>query len=158
MTKSRQADNFSEPLVDRGGRAGTALRILLLALVLIGAAAAFVVFKSSLDNEMVLGVLGVLAMVGIFFLVSSIIGFIEVMPQRQSDSLARAFLNSHPDGSLITDEKGRIVYANAAYGALDRCPQADRGADARGAAVAPPRIQRGALPAVERPARGQGGP
>ncbi|WP_160011997.1 cell cycle histidine kinase CckA [Rhizobium sp. 18055] len=118
MTKSRQADNFSEPLVDRGGRAGTALRILLLALVLIGAAAAFVVFKSSLDNEMVLGVLGVLAMVGIFFLVSSIIGFIEVMPQRQSDSLARAFLNSHPDGSLITDEKGRIVYANAAYGAL----------------------------------------
>ena len=118
MTKPRQADNFSEPLVERGGRAGTALRILLLALVLIGAAAAFVVFKSSLDNEMVLGVLGVLAMVGIFFLVSSIIGFIEVMPQHQSDSLARAFLNSHPDGSLITDEKGRIVYANAAYGAL----------------------------------------
>lgn len=118
MTKPRQADNFSEPLVERGGRAGTALRILLLALVLIGAAAGFVVFKSSLDNEMVLGVLGVLAMVGIFFLVSSIIGFIEVMPQHQSDSLARAFLNSHPDGSLITDEKGRIVYANAAYGAL----------------------------------------
>ncbi|KRB60209.1 histidine kinase [Rhizobium sp. Root708] len=118
MTKSRQADNFREPLLDRGGRAGTALRIVLLALVLIAAAAAFVVFKRSLDNEMVLGVLGVLAMVGIFFLVSSIIGFIEVMPQRQSDSLARAFLNSHPDGSLITDDKGRIVYANAAYGQL----------------------------------------
>ncbi|KQV81653.1 PAS domain-containing sensor histidine kinase [Rhizobium sp. Root1220] len=118
MTKPREADDYSEPLVDRGGRTGTALRIILLALVLIGAAAAFVVFKRSLDNEMVLGVLGVLAMVGIFFLVSSVIGFIEVMPQRQSDSLARAFLNNHPDGSLITDEKGRIVYANAAYGAL----------------------------------------
>ncbi|MDM9621594.1 cell cycle histidine kinase CckA [Rhizobium sp. S96] len=118
MTKPRQAEKFSEPLVDRGGRAGTALRIVLLALVLIGAAAGFVVFKNSLNNEMVLGVLGVLAMVGIFFLVSSIIGFIEVMPQRQSDSLARAFLNSHPDGSLITDDKGRIVYANAAYGEL----------------------------------------
>ncbi|MBD9453057.1 MULTISPECIES: PAS domain-containing sensor histidine kinase [unclassified Rhizobium] len=118
MTRPRQADDYSEPLLDRGGRTGTALRIILLALVLIGAAAAFVVFKSSLDNEMVLGVLGVLAMVGIFFLVSSVIGFIEVMPQRQSDSLARAFLNSHPDGSLITDDKGRIVYANAAYGEL----------------------------------------
>jgi two-component system cell cycle sensor histidine kinase/response regulator CckA len=94
------------------------LRIILLAFVLIAAAAAFVFFKNSLDNEMVLGALGVLAMVGIFFLVSSIIGFIEVMPQRQSDSLARAFLNSHPDGSLITDEKGRIIYANAAYGEL----------------------------------------
>ncbi len=45
---------------------------------------------------MVLGVLGVLAMVGIFFLVSSVISFIEVMPQRQSDSLARAFLEQPP--------------------------------------------------------------
>ncbi len=45
--------------------------------------------RTQLDNEIVLGVLGVLAMVGIFFLVSSVIGFIEVMPQSQSDSLAR---------------------------------------------------------------------
>lgn len=118
MTKPRQADDYNAPLVDRGGRSGTVLRILLLALVLIAAAGGFVVFKRSLDNEIVLGGLGVLAMVGIFFLVSSVIGFIEVMPQRQSDSLARAFLNSHPDGTLITDEKGRIIYANAAYGAL----------------------------------------
>ncbi len=118
MTKSRQVDDYNAPLVDRGGRSGTAIRIILLAIVLIAAAAAFVFFKDSLGNELVLGCLGVLAMVGIFFLVSSVIGFIEVMPQRQSDSLARAFLNSHPDGSLITDDKGRIVYANAAYGAL----------------------------------------
>lgn len=118
MTKSRQVDDYNAPLVDRGGRSGTAIRIILLAIVLIAAAAAFVFFKDSLGNELVLGGLGVLAMVGIFFLVSSVIGFIEVMPQRQSDSLARAFLNGHPDGTLITDEKGRIVYANAAYGAL----------------------------------------
>ncbi len=118
MTKSRQVDDYNAPLVDREGRSGTALRIILLAIVLIAAAAAFVFFKDSLGNELVLGCLGVLAMVGIFFLVSSVIGFIEVMPQRQSDGLARAFLNSHPDGTLITDDKGRIVYANAAYGAL----------------------------------------
>jgi two-component system cell cycle sensor histidine kinase/response regulator CckA len=118
MTTPRQADDYNAPIVDRGGRSGTAVRIILLALVLVAAAAAFVFFKEQLDNQMVLGVLGVLAMVGIFFLVSSVIGFIEVMPQRQSDSLARSFLNSHPDGSLITDEKGRIIYANAAYGKL----------------------------------------
>ena len=109
MTKSRQVDDYNAPLVDREGRSGTALRIILLAIVLIAAAAAFVFFKDSLGNELVLGCLGVLAMVGIFFLVSSVIGFIEVMPQRQSDGLARAFLNSHPDGTLITDDKGRIV-------------------------------------------------
>ncbi len=118
MTKQRQSDEYSVPLVDRGVRSGTVLRIILLALVLVAAAAAFVVFKDQLDNEAVLGGLGILAMVGIFFLVSSIIGFVEVMPQTQSDSLARSFLNSHPDGTLITDEKGRIIYANAAYGRL----------------------------------------
>ncbi|HEX8046413.1 cell cycle histidine kinase CckA [Rhizobium sp.] len=118
MTKQRPSDEYSVPLVDRGVRSGTVLRIILLALVLVAAAAAFVVFKDELDNEAVLGGLGILAMVGIFFLVSSIIGFVEVMPQTHSDSLARSFLNSHPDGTLITDEKGRIVYANAAYGHL----------------------------------------
>lgn len=118
MTSMRQGDDNTVPLVDRGMRTGVVVRIILLALVLVAAAIAFVVFKNSLDNEIVLGALGILAMVGIFFLVSALIGFIEVMPQSQSDSLARSLLDSHPDGTLITDDKSRIVYANAAYGRL----------------------------------------
>ncbi|NWJ22985.1 cell cycle histidine kinase CckA [Rhizobium sp. RM] len=115
MTRVRQPSDNDLPLVDRRARSGTVLRILLLALVLVAAAAAFVYFKDSLENEIVLGILGVLAMMGIFFLVSSIIGFIEVMPQSRSDGLARRFLSAHPDGTLITDAKGRMVYANATY-------------------------------------------
>ncbi|WP_275782859.1 cell cycle histidine kinase CckA [Pararhizobium gei] len=118
MTKLRQAGDYHMPIVDRGARPGTVLRIILLAIVLTASAAAFVVFKSQLENEIVLGILGVLAMVGIFFLVSSVIGFIEVMPQSRPDDLARAFLDGHQDGTLITDRKGRIIYANAAYGGL----------------------------------------
>ena len=118
MAKHRQAGDQHMPIVDRGARPGTVLRIILLAIVLTVSAAAFVVFKNQLENEIVLGILGVLAMVGIFFLVSSIIGFIEVMPQSRPDDLARAFLDGHEDGTVVTDRKGRIVYANAAYGAL----------------------------------------
>jgi two-component system cell cycle sensor histidine kinase/response regulator CckA len=118
MTKLRQADEYRMPIVDRGTRPGTVLRIVLLAIVLVASAAAFVIFKNQLGNEVVLGILGILAMVGIFFLVSAVIGFIEVMPQSRPDELARAFLDGHPEGTLITDRKGRIVYANAAYGAL----------------------------------------
>jgi len=118
MTKLQHGGNYEAPLVERGGRSGTIIRILLLALVLIGASAAFVLFQHALDNEIVLGVLGVLAMVGIFFLVSSVIGFVEVMPQSRSDALARVFMASHRDGILVTDGKGRTVYANAAYGRL----------------------------------------
>lgn len=118
MTKLQHGGNYEPPLVERGGRGGTIIRILLLAFVLIGASAAFVFFQHALDNEIVLGVLGVLAMVGIFFLVSSVIGFVEVMPQSRSDALARAFMAGHRDGILVTDAKGRTIYANAAYGRL----------------------------------------
>ena len=119
MTKMRRPGEDNVPIVDRGVRPAVALRVVLLAIVLAASAGAFIVFKNQLENELVLGVLGVLAMAGIFFVVSALIGFIEVMPQSaRSDDLARAFLASHPDGTVITDRKGRIVYANAAYGAL----------------------------------------
>lgn len=118
MTKLRQAGDYHMPIVDRGTRPGTVLRIIALALVMTASAAAFVIFKNQLYNEIVLGVLGILAMVGIFFLVSSAIGFIEVMPQSRPDELAKASLDTHPEGTIITDRKGRIVYANGAYGAM----------------------------------------
>src|SRR5690606_12942441 len=119
MTTMKRPDGDNVPIVDRGVRPAVALRVVLLAIVLAASAGAFIVFKNQLDNELVLGVLGVLAMAGIFFVVSALIGFIEVMPQAaRSDELARAFLDSHPDGTVVTDRKGRIVYANAAYGAL----------------------------------------
>lgn len=118
MTKLQQSGNYDAPLVEKGTRGGTIVQIVLLALVLCGVAAGFVMFQHALDNELVLGLLGILAMVGIFFLVSSIIGLVEVMPQSRSDELARGFLANHPDGILITDTKGRILYANAAYGRM----------------------------------------
>ncbi len=118
MTKLQPGGNYETPLVDRGTRGGTVVKIVLLALVLIAVAISFVVFQQALDNQVVLGMLGILAMVGIFFIVSSLIGMVEVMPQSRSDELARAFLANHPDGILITDPKGRVVYANAAYGRM----------------------------------------
>ncbi|MFC6444126.1 cell cycle histidine kinase CckA [Shinella zoogloeoides] len=119
MATMKRPGEDNVPIVDRDARPAVALRVVLLALVLAASAGAFIVFKNQLDNELVLGVLGVLAMAGIFFVVSALIGFIEIMPQASgSDELARSFLDSHPDGTVVTDRKGRIVYANAAYGAL----------------------------------------
>lgn len=118
MSKIRQEVEYHAPLVERSSRPGVILRIVLLAIVLTASAGAFIVFKNQLDNEIVLGILGVLAMVGIFFFVSAMIGFIEIMPQSRPDELAQAFVDTQPDGTLVTDRKGRIVYANAAYGAL----------------------------------------
>jgi two-component system, cell cycle sensor histidine kinase and response regulator CckA len=118
MTRLQAGDTRRAPLIDRSAQSGLGLRIVLLALTLIVAAAAIVYFQASLESELVLGLLGILAMVGIFFLVSTVIGFVSVMPPASADTLARGYLDSHPDGMLITDIRGRVIYANAAYGQL----------------------------------------
>ncbi|MGN6549631.1 MAG: cell cycle histidine kinase CckA [Pararhizobium sp.] len=106
------------PIVDRGSKPHAVVRLIVLAVILIASASAFVAFKDRLDGDLVLGVLGVLAMMGIFFIVSSVIGFIQVLPGSQTDPMARAFLDGHPEGTLITDRKERVIYANHAYGVL----------------------------------------
>ncbi|MBW8322341.1 MAG: response regulator [Rhizobium sp.] len=118
MTREPKGADDEGPLVDHATRSGTALRVILLAFVLLAAAVGFVVFRGQLDNEIVLGLLGILAMMGIFFIVAAVIGFVEVMPQSHSDTLARSFLASQPDGILITDADGRVIYANGAYGRM----------------------------------------
>ena len=47
MTKLRQAGDYHMPIVDRGTRPGTVLRIILLALVLTASAVAFVISRTS---------------------------------------------------------------------------------------------------------------
>lgn len=118
MTEFKQAKDYQMPAVEKAVRPGAVFRVALLALVLIATTGAFILFRDQLENQIVLGVLGVLAMVGIFFLVSAFIGFIEIMPQSRQDELARAFLDGHPNGALITGRKGNIIYANKAYARL----------------------------------------
>ncbi|MBX9455766.1 MAG: response regulator [Rhizobium sp.] len=118
MTDLKQAAGYQVPAVENAHRPGLVVRVVLLAVVLVASAAAFIWFQKDLDNEIVLGILGVLAMAGIFFVVSAIIGFVEVMPQNRADLIPRAFMDGHPDGTIVTDRKGRVIYANAAYARL----------------------------------------
>ncbi|HET7411241.1 MAG TPA: ATP-binding protein, partial [Pararhizobium sp.] len=115
--KNRSGGNPA-PIVDRGSEPKTVLRLVILAAVLIASAALFVAYKDRLDNDVVLAVLGVLAMMGIFFIVSAVIGFIQVMPSSRSDPLARAVVDGQQEGVLISDRKDRVIYANRAYGTL----------------------------------------
>ncbi|WP_417411859.1 cell cycle histidine kinase CckA [Hoeflea sp.] len=118
MTETTPAAANPAALVDRSAKPRSVSRLVFLALVMIGASIVFFIFKDRLNNELMLGILGVLAVVGIFFLVSTVIGFVDIMPKTTADPLARAFIDTHPEGTLVTDDKGRVVYANHAYGRL----------------------------------------
>ena len=118
MTDTTPGAGQMAPLVDRAARPRSVSRLIFLALVMIGASIVFFLFKDSLDNELMLAFLGILAVVGIFFLVSTVIGFVAIMPKAQSDPLARAFTDTHPEGTLVTDTRDRVIYANQAYGRI----------------------------------------
>ncbi|MDF1607439.1 response regulator [Hoeflea sp. YIM 152468] len=118
MTETTPAAGNPAALVDRSAKPRSVSRLIFLALVMIGASVVFFLFKDRLNNEVMLGILGVLAVVGIFFMVSTVIGFVDIMPKTTADPLARAFADTHPEGILVTDEKDRVIYANHAYGRL----------------------------------------
>ncbi|MEQ8479209.1 MAG: response regulator [Hoeflea sp.] len=118
MTETTPAAGTPAPLVDRSAKPRSVSRLIFLALVMIGASFVFFLFKDSLNSDLMLGILGVLAVVGIFFLVSTVIGFVTIMPKATTDPLARAFIDTHPEGTLVTDDKDRVIYANQAYGEI----------------------------------------
>ncbi|EFO30747.1 PAS domain-containing protein [Roseibium sp. TrichSKD4] len=109
----------NEPLIDRPERAGSLWLLILLALVLVGAAASFALMDRAQAQPFVLGMLGILAVIGVFCLFAGAIGFLRLASRtNESSPIAAAFLATLEDGALVTDQDGRLVYANQAYADL----------------------------------------
>lgn len=106
------------PIVDQGARPGVITRLIIFIIVLTGSAFVFTLFQDQLGEGFLLGVLGVLAMIGVGYLFASAIGFIQIAPRSTGDELSRSFVDSMSEGLLVTDSRGRILYANRAYAEL----------------------------------------
>jgi len=115
MARQTGEDLYPAPIVDQSARPGIAARLLIFILALAGAAIIFTLFRDRFGESFLLGLLGVLAMIGIGYLFASTIGFIRIAQRSGADDLSRAFLDTTGQGVLVTDPKGRIVYANKAY-------------------------------------------
>ncbi|MGE0846051.1 MAG: cell cycle histidine kinase CckA [Flavobacteriaceae bacterium] len=105
----------SQPQVRSGGIS----RVILLALLLIGYCA-FVIYQPPGEGRpYVLGAVAFLGVVGIFSLFAMALGFLNFAPSEETGGgLEGRLLASAPDGHLVTDRLGRVLYANAAYAAL----------------------------------------
>ncbi len=106
-----------DPVVDRPERRGSVLLVLLLAVAIV-LAAVVVSYTARTQTTYVLAFLGILAVVGIVALFGGTIGLIEVAGRSRRFDLAKAIVDGLPDGALVTDSTGRIIYANAAYATL----------------------------------------
>ena len=115
MAKETRGDFYPVPIVDQNTRPGAITRLIIFIVVLTGAAIVFGLFRESLGDPFLLGMLGVLAMIGVGYLFATAIGFIQIAPRSTTDELSKAFVDSMSQGLLVTDTKGRVIYANRAY-------------------------------------------
>ncbi len=113
--KETRGDFYQMPVVDQSTRPGTITRLIVFILVLTGAAIIFGLFRERLGDPFLLGMLGVLAMIGVGYLFATAIGFVQIAPRSTTDELSKAFVDSMAQGLMVTDFKGRIIYANRAY-------------------------------------------
>lgn len=114
------------PVIDEPARPAGVVRLVVLGLTL--AAAAAVVFlygKQWLGEPVVLSVLGGLAGIGVFFMFALSLGFLSLSSVRQSENFSRSLVDGMEAGLQVIDDRGRVVYANRAYGELTGAADAD---------------------------------
>ena len=118
MARRSGAPVQQQPIIDQGSRPGPVTRLVVFTIVLAVAAVVFSLFRDRLGEQFLLGLLGVLAMIGTGYLFATAIGFVQISPRSAGDELAKSFVDSMGQGLLVTDPKGSVVYANAAYAAM----------------------------------------
>ncbi|HWL04722.1 MAG TPA: response regulator [Xanthobacteraceae bacterium] len=97
--------------------------VLLVALVLVGAASGLVFLGRNQAEPYVVGLLALLAMIGVFSLFGLAAGVLRFAGRQQASPLIKAVADGAIDGILVTDANSHVIYANSAY--LDLTGAAD---------------------------------
>jgi two-component system, cell cycle sensor histidine kinase and response regulator CckA len=111
-------DRQGRPAIDRSHsaqRGGSIGLVLLVAVALVGAATALLFIGRTHADPYIVGVLAVLAMVGVFALFAAAAGILRFAGQDKANPLIKSVLDGAFDGLVVTDAAGRVIYANAAY-------------------------------------------
>ena len=115
MARQTDGEFYPAPIVEYNTRPGTIARLMVFALVLVCAGFAFAIFKERLGDPFLLGLLGILAMIGVGYLFATAIGFVRIAPGAPGGDLAKRFVDTMVHGLVITDPKGRVIYANRTW-------------------------------------------
>jgi len=108
----------SETAVHEPVRRGSIVLVLLVAGALVAIAVALMTIGRAQAQPYILGLLAVLAMVGLFNLFAFAAGIIR-LADRSADNPVMAHIADHAfDGLAVTDPRGHVVYFNNAYLAL----------------------------------------
>jgi two-component system cell cycle sensor histidine kinase/response regulator CckA len=109
---------YSEPAADIPSRDGSVGLVILLALALAVAAVGLALVSREMAEPFVLAILAALAVIGVFCLFAGAVGILYFGQRHTRNDITKAFVDNLPQGALIADSSGRVLYANEAYRSL----------------------------------------
>src|SRR5436309_11636453 len=120
MTAEADRDPKAEPPAahEPARRSGSIILVLLVAAGLVAVAVALMTIGRAQAQPYILGVLALLAMVGLFNLFAFAAGIVRFTDRTADDPVMSRIADHAHDGLAVTDPGGHVVYSNAAYLAL----------------------------------------
>jgi two-component system cell cycle sensor histidine kinase/response regulator CckA len=118
MTDIEAPMRYIEPAADRTERDGSVGLLVLLAVALAVAAVGLAMVSREMAEPVVLAILAGLAVVGVFCLFAGAVGILHFGARFARNDVTKAFVDNLPQGALIADRSGRVLYANEAYRSL----------------------------------------
>ncbi len=120
MTAETDKDPASELLTghEPARRGGSIVLVLLVAFGIVAVAVALMTIGRAQAQPYILGLLALLAMVGLFSLFAFAAGILRFADRAADDPVNGRIADLAYDGLAVTDSRGHVVYSNAAYLAL----------------------------------------
>jgi len=106
-------ERFAAPEPAR--RSGSIVLVLLVAAGIVATAVVLMTIGRAQAQPYILGVLALLAMVGLFNLFAFAAGIIRFTDRTADDPVMARIADHAYDGLAVTDSRGHVVYSNAAY-------------------------------------------
>jgi two-component system cell cycle sensor histidine kinase/response regulator CckA len=106
-------ERFAAPEPAR--RSGSIVLVLLVAAGIVGIAVVLMTIGRAQAQPYILGVLALLAMVGLFNLFAFAAGIIRFTDRTADDPVMGRIADHAYDGLAVTDSRGHVVYSNTAY-------------------------------------------
>jgi two-component system cell cycle sensor histidine kinase/response regulator CckA len=111
---------------DAARRSGSIPLVLAVAVAVVAAAVIFMWLGRAQAQPYIIGLLSLLAMVGLFTLFAFAAGIIRFADRSTDDPITRGIADNASDGVVVTDGSGHVVYANPAYLLLTGADRADQ--------------------------------
>ena len=120
MATATDNDPSREPIAvhEPPRRSGSIMLVLLVAVCLVAVAVALMTLGRTQAQPYILGILALLAMVGLFNLFAFAAGIIRFANRSADDPIIGHIADHAFDGLAVSDPRGHVVYSNAAYLAL----------------------------------------